>query len=102
MRRVHRHAAVAVAAADTAAVVVSAEVPWVASAEVTSVVSAEATWAVSAELTREVLAELIRRAWAEIIMAMEDIVTAAAFTTTAIAARITRHMTGPTPAPTEW
>jgi hypothetical protein len=50
------------------------------------------TWLASAEVTR--------RAWAEITMAMEDVVSAAITTTAAV--RITRHTTGPTPAPTEW
>jgi hypothetical protein len=35
-------------------------------------------------------------------MAMEDIVSVVAFTTTAMVARITRHTAGRTPAPTEW
>jgi hypothetical protein len=53
---------------------------------------AEVTWLASAEVAR--------RAWAEITMGM-DVVSATAITTTA-AVRITRHTTGPTPAPTEW
>jgi hypothetical protein len=52
---------------------------------------AEVTWLASAEVAR--------RAWAENTTAMEDVVTAAITTTAAV--RITRHMTGPTPAPTE-
>jgi hypothetical protein len=35
-------------------------------------------------------------------MAMEDIISVAAFTTAAMVARITRHTVGRTPAPTEW
>jgi len=39
----------------------------------------------------------------KVTMAMEDVISpAAAFTTTAMVARITRHTTGRTPAPTEW
>jgi hypothetical protein len=53
---------------------------------------AEVTWLASAEVAL--------RAWAEITMAMEDVVSAAITTTAAV--RITRHTTGPTPAPTEW
>ena len=100
MRRLHRltgvavaeGAEVAVAAADTGAVAASAQVPWVASAEVMPVALAEVTWLASAEVAR--------RAWAENTTAMEDVVTAAITTTAAV--RITRHTTGPTPAPTEW
>jgi hypothetical protein len=82
------------AAADTGAVAASAQVPWVASAEVMPVALAEVTWLASAEVAR--------RAWAEITMGMDVVsATAMAITTTA-AVRITRHTTGPTPAPTEW
>ena len=82
---------VVVAVEDTGAVAASAQVPWVASVEVMLVALAEVTWLASAEVAR--------RAWAEITMAMEDVVSAAITTTAAV--RITRHMTGPTPAPTE-
>jgi hypothetical protein len=44
-------------------------------------------------------AELAWRALAEVTMAMEDTM---AFTITTMVARITRHTTGPTPAPTKW
>ena len=100
MRRLHRHTAVAAVvvaaeaaeAEDTGAVAASARVPWVASAEVMLVALAE--------VTRLASAEVARRAWAESTVAMEDVVSAA-ITTTAAAVRITRHTTGPTPAPTE-
>jgi hypothetical protein len=65
----------------------------VASAEVTLVALAEVTWLATPEAAW--------RAWAKIAMVMEDVVSAAAITTTA-AVRITRHTTGPTRAPTEW
>ena len=83
---------VVAAAEDTGAVAASAQVPWVASAEVMLVALAEVTWLASTGVAR--------RAWAEITMAMEDVVSAAIPTTAAV--RITRHMTGPTSAPTEW
>jgi hypothetical protein len=52
---------------------------------------AEVTMAMEAEVTMAMA------------MAMEDVISpAAAFTTTAMVARITRHTTGRTPAPTEW
>jgi hypothetical protein len=35
-------------------------------------------------------------------MAIEDIISVAAITATALVARITRHTDGRTPAPTEW
>ena len=100
MRRVRRLTAVeevvvaveAAVAEDMGAVAASAQVPWVDSAEVMVVALAEVTWLASAEVAR--------RAWAENTTAMEDVVTAAITATAAV--RITRHMTGPTPAPTEW
>jgi hypothetical protein len=79
--------------------VVSAEVTLVASAEVTLVALAEVRLVALTEVTWPASAEVAWRAWAEIIMAMEDVVSAA-ITTAAV--RITRHTTGPTPAPTEW
>jgi hypothetical protein len=85
-------------AEDTAAVAGSAQVPWVGSAEVMVVASAEVTLVALAEVTRLASAEVARRAWAETTMAMEDVVSAAITTTAAV----TRHTTGPTPAPTEW
>jgi len=88
-------------AVDTVAVAVSAEVPWVASAEVPGEALAEVTSVALGEVTRAASAEVAWRVWAEITMAMEDIVSAAATTTTA-PVRITRHTAGPTPAPTEW
>jgi hypothetical protein len=54
---------------------------------------AEVTMAMEAEVTMAMA----------MAMAMEDVISpAAAFTTTAMVARITRHTTGRTPAPTEW
>jgi hypothetical protein len=81
---------VVVVAADTEAVAALAEATWAALAELTSVASAELTWGALAEVTW--------RACAEITLA-EDVVSLAA--TTALVARITRHTTGSTPAPTE-
>src|SRR5713226_2761072 len=92
--------AVAGAGAEDTEVVVAeaiwvalAEATWAASAEVTSVALAEVTSATSAEVT-----------WrAEITLAVEDVISsAAAFTTTALVARITSHTADRTPAPTEW
>ena len=83
---------VAAVAADTGVVAALAQVPWVASVGDMLVALAEVTWLASAEVAR--------RVWAEIIMAMEDVVSAAITTTAAV--RITRHITGPIPAPTEW
>src|ERR1700694_4100273 len=74
-----------------------AEDTWAASAEGTSVASAAVTSAVSAEVTSEVLAAVTWRACG---LAVGDIISLAA--TTALVARITRHTTGRTPAPTEW
>jgi hypothetical protein len=51
---------------------------------------AEVTMAMEAEVTMAMA------------MAMEDIISVAAITTTALVARITRHTDGRTPAPTEW
>src|ERR1700737_2088570 len=85
----------------------SAEAPWVASAGPTSVVSAapvSAVWAahisaVSAKVMSAASGSVTWTAYTEIISP------AAAFTTTALAAPITRHTTRKpyrTPAPTEW
>src|ERR1700686_4459020 len=87
-----RKPAVAVAE-DTEA----AEATWAALAEDTWAASAAGTSGVSAEVTSEVLAAVTWRACA---LAVEDIISLAA--TPALVARIPRHTTGRTPAPTEW
>ena len=97
MRRVHRHAAVAVAAVavDTGAAALAEEVTWVASAEL--------TWEVLAEVTMALATAEVTMAMEDIMaMAMDDVITVTAITATALIARITRHTDGRIPAPTEW
>jgi hypothetical protein len=67
------------------------------------VVSAEVTWEVSAEVGWQALAEIILAVESRVTTATEDVISfAAGITTTALVARITRHTTGLTPAPTDW
>ena len=73
--------------------------------------AAAAAAAAGADTGAAALAEVaMAMAMAEVIMAMEnimamvmeDVISVTAITTTALAARITRHTAGLTPAPTEW
>jgi hypothetical protein len=102
-----RKPAVAVAVAMEVAVAVVTwvavvEAIWAALAAVTSAASAQATSAVSAGAAWAVSAEVTSRACTEITLAMEDVISfAAAFTATALIARITSNTAGHTPAPTE-
>src|SRR5229473_4954307 len=82
--------------------VVAVEATWAALAEVTWVASVEAASAALAEVASAVSAEVTSPACTEITLAMEDVISfAAAFTATALIARITSNTAGHTPAPTE-
>jgi hypothetical protein len=93
-----RAVAVAVVVVDTEVAEdteVAAEAIWAA--------LVEATWAALAEVTWVALAEVTWRACAEATLAIEDVISLAAATATAMAlvARITHHIRGHTPATTE-
>src|SRR6202171_2565453 len=82
--------------------VVAPEAIWAALAEATSAASAEVASVALAEVAWAVSAEVTWRACTAITLAREDVISlVAAFTTTALIAKITRHIAGRTPAPIE-